>query len=217
MITPMNEAETKIMKLEQKHIEALDKAEKWMFHSDFCPYLELKELLHDETPEAHDRFRSLFINYYGLNTGGLTDEFKNRFFGILFGTKVIVNGRPNFSGIFDELSGIKRKKGDYAMQFSFISKLVSIHLESSPIYDKHVLDFFGEKASAASTSKKERIEWFEGFLDRVSMCYQEWAKDERIKPILTNLKARDDKLKNCHDVRLLDFLIWKVGNKKFLT
>lgn len=57
------------MQLQQKHIEALNKAETLMFHGDFCPYLDLKELLPDATPQARSRFRSLFTNYYGMNVG----------------------------------------------------------------------------------------------------------------------------------------------------
>lgn len=67
------------MQLEQKHIDALDEAETLMFHSELCPYLELKDLLPDPAPLARRRFRLLFTNYYGLNVGGLTDAFKVAF------------------------------------------------------------------------------------------------------------------------------------------
>lgn len=202
------------MQLEEKHINALNKAETLIFPSDFHPYLELKALLSDPSSLARDLFRSLFTKYYGLNAGGLTDEFKNRFFEILFEGKMIVDGRPDFFPILTELSGIKRQKGDCAMPFSFVSKLVAMHLESSPIYDKHVLAFFRKKAPAAAVDKSKRIEWYLGFLNDVSRSYRAWANDSTVKPILERLKAHDDKLKNCHDVRLLDFLVWKVGNRK---
>jgi len=205
------------MHLEEKHINALNKAETLLFPSDFRPYLELKALLPDSSPPARNHFRSLFTNYYGLNTGGLTDEFKNRFFEILFEGKIMVNGRPDFSPILIELSEIKRKTGDCAMPFSFVSKLVGIHLESSPIYDKHVLAFFMKKAPAATVDKSKRIEWYVDFLNDVSRSYRAWANDSTVKPILERLKTHDDKLESCHDVRLLDFLVWKVGNRKLLT
>jgi hypothetical protein len=213
----MNQFETKIMQLRPKHIEALDKAETLIYHSDFCPYLELKAMLADSSPVARDRFRYLFIDYYALTTGGLTDEFKDRFFEILFGGQVIVEGKPAFSSILTQLSGIKRKKGDFAMPFSFVSKLVGIHLESSPIYDRHVLAFFGTDPPVASVDKSRRIEWFVSFLDGVNRSYTAWACDSKVKPILERLTARDDRLKSCHEVRLMDFLVWKVGNRKLLT
>jgi hypothetical protein len=131
------------MDLSQEHTDALTKAETLMVHSDFCPYLELKELLPDASPRARSRFRSLFTKYYNLNVGGLTDEFKDQFFRILFSGRVFnANGEPGFTSILTKLSKIPRKKGDLAMPFSFVSKLVAIHQESSPIYDRHMLKFF---------------------------------------------------------------------------
>jgi hypothetical protein len=73
------------MELQQRHIDALNTAETMMFHCDFCPYLELKELFPNDGHQARRKFRALFTKYYGLNVGGLTDEFKERFFEILFG------------------------------------------------------------------------------------------------------------------------------------
>jgi hypothetical protein len=212
----MSEAEAKIMYLTPRHIEALDKAETLIAPSDFSPYLELKALLPDPSPPARDRFRRRFASFYGLNRGGLTNEFKDRFFEILFDGKVIVEGRPDFASILTELSRIKRRKGDLAMPFSFVSKLVAMHLESSPIYDRHVRAFFGKAAPPASVENDERIKWYLAFLGEVGRSYTAWAGDPQVRPILERLIARDDGLKSCHVVRLLDFLVWKVGNRKLL-
>lgn len=99
---------------------------------------------------------------------------------------------------------------------SFVSKLVAMRCEQSPIYDRHVLAFFGEKPPSPAVAKAARIEWFVGFLKRVGYDYARWASDERIQPILTCFKARDPRLEGCHVVRLMDFLVWKVGNQKLL-
>lgn len=188
-----------------------------MFHSDFCPYLELKELLPDPSPLSRSRFRSLFTRFYGLNVGGLTDEFKDRFFEILFSDRVIVHGRDELPAILTELSGLKSRKGSQAMPFSFVSKLLATHRDNSPIYDRHVVAFFQEKVPAASVEKQKRIQWFVGFLDRVGTSYTEWARDDGIVPVLNKLKARDSRLTKCDEVRLVDFLVWKAGNQKLLT
>jgi hypothetical protein len=213
----MNEGETRAMHLEQRHIAALNIAETLMFHSDFCPYLELKALLPDPSPVARLRFRSLFATYYGFNVGGLTEEFKDKFFAILHDGNVLLNEQPDFLSILNQLSGIKRKKGDYAMPFSFVSKLVAMHCEASPIYDKHVLAFFRKKASSASIQKAERIDWYVDFLNYVSCSYATWANDPSVAKILDRLKSRDSQLAKCHAVRLVDFLVWKVGNQRLLT
>jgi hypothetical protein len=213
----MNEAVTQLMHFEPKHIEALDKAEIWMFHSDFCPYLELKALLPDLTLDARNRFRFLYTRFYGLDVGGLTSKFKDKYFEILFSGNVIRNGQPDYAGILHELSAIERKQGGFAMPFSFVSKLVGMRLESSPIYDRHVLAFFGRKAPGAAVDKAKRIEWYVGFLNDVSRGYAAWANNSMVRPILERLKTRDDRLRNCHDVRLLDFLVWKVGSGKLVA
>lgn len=205
------------MHLEQKHITALDKAEKLIFHCDFCPYLELKALFPDATTHGRARFRSLFTKYYGLNLGGLTDVFKRRFFEILFTENVVVNDQPEFQKILNELRLIPRKQGDFAMPFSFVSKLVTTHCETSPIYDRHVLSFFSQKPPAAATTcPNDRIDWYVGFLNQVATDYAAWAQDERVTPILNRLRARDQQLGQCEVIRLMDFLVWKVGNQKLL-
>lgn len=204
------------MQLLQKHIEALAEAETLMAHCDFCPYLELKDLLPDASPQARRRFRSLFTKHCGLNVGGLTDAFKDRFFEILFGDNVITDGQPNFAAILNDLSTIPRRQGDCAMPFSFVSKLVAIRQESSPIYDRHVLRFFGIQAPAASLPKPLRIQWFVRLLSQVAADYTEWTQDQRVAPTLGRLKARDPRLTSCDAVRLIDFLVWKVGSQKLL-
>jgi len=129
---------------------------------------------------------------------------------------VIVNDRPNFSIILNELSLIPRKTGTCAMPFSFVSKLVAIHRESSPIYDRHVVNFFGVKAPTASQPKPDRISWYIRFLNQVAFDYAAWAQDGKIVSILERLQARDDRLAHCHVSRLVDFLVWKAGSEKLL-
>jgi hypothetical protein len=202
--------------LEQRHIEALDLAETLMFHSDFCPYLELKEMLADSALQARSRFRILFTEYYGLDIAGLSDAFKDRYFQILFDRNVFTNGKLGFASILSELYSIPRRQGDRALQLSFASKLVAFHSETSPIYDKHVQKFFGEEDPGTSVDQQKRIAWYIDFLKRVSDSYAAWAQDTRVVPIVNRLKARDERLALCHVNRLLDFLVWKVGNQKLL-
>jgi hypothetical protein len=202
--------------LEQRHIDALDRAETLMFHFDFCPYLELKAMLANPTLLVRNRFELLFIGYYGLDRAGLSEAFRQRYFQILFDGNVLSNGEPRFAPILGELYSIPRRQGDHALQLSFVSKLVAIHSETSPIYDTHVQTFFREYDPGTSVGQPERAAWFVDFLKRVSDSYAVWAQDERLAPILQRFKARDEKLALCHVNRLLDFLVWKVGNQKLL-
>jgi|SRR5579862_907703 len=204
------------MRLERRHIDALDKAEKLLFHSNFCPYLELKELFSKDTLEARDQFRYLFSDYYGMNSAGLTDEFKARYFAILFGNEVFCNGEPNFVSILNELSEIPNKKGLRSLQCSFVSKLIGMHREASPVYDSNVSQFFGEEVPGSWRSQDRRISWFVDFLKRVAEDYKVWAQDAQIYAILERFKTRDTRLAACDTVRLMDFLVWNVGSRKLL-
>lgn len=192
------------MKLVPRHIAALEQAEALMFHCDICPYLELKVLLKDATKRP--QFEILFIQYYKLGIGGLTEAFKKRFFEILYA------GTTDFVPILEELRAIPRRTGDHALHLSFASKLVAMHKEDSPIYDRHVVAFFGAKVPLPSA----RVDWFTGFLGRVAGDYEPWAAEPSVATILDRLKSRDPRLDSCHNVRLMDFLIWKVGSQRLL-
>lgn len=210
------------MQLEQHHIDALKHAGEIMRGRDFLPYLKLKELKSSGYNESHHdgkEFRSLFKRYYGLNVGGLTDDFKNRYFEILFSNQVVGNSESKesqFNSILKELNQYENKRGYFTLPLSFVSKLIGIHQENSPIYDRHVRTFFGVKAPAASINDDIRIEWFVKFLDEVRSSYEEWATHDEVKVILNRMKERDSRLKECNEIRLLDFLVWKVGNGKLL-
>ena len=199
-----------------EQLAALTTAQTLIFHSDFCPYLELKEMLPDQTALARHRFRSLFTSYYNLNIAGLTVAFKDRFFEILFDGQVIIDGQPNYEDILMELYQIPRAQEDHAMQFSFVSKLVAMHDDASPIFDRHVCSFFGIHAPGTATPPQQRIAWFCNFLHEVADTYTEWAQDADVAGIVNHLRARDNGLNACHVVRLLDFLVVKVGNQKLL-
>lgn len=204
------------MPLESKHIDAFERAERLLFHFDFCPYFELRKLFPDATDEGRARFRALFRRYYTMNTGGLTDEFIDRYFAIMFNGTIFVDGRPEYESILNDLSAIRRRKGDFAMPFSFVSKLIAMHDDRQPIYDRHVRSFFGVQLPAASMERKTRVEWFVKLLSDVRRSYENWSIDPRMARVLDRLRKRDPQLAACSVVRQLDFLVWKIGNEKLL-
>ena len=105
---------------------------------------------------------------------------------------------------------------DYALPSSFVSKLVAMHREASPIYDRHVVAFFCKVAPVPSKPKQERIAWFVDFLQQVAGDYVSWGRDQRVASVVERLKSRNKRLADCDIVRLMDFLVWKVGNQKLL-
>ena len=191
-------------------------------HKDFCPHLELKELLpYCRTNKIKQkRFRSLFSDYYGFNNykrfiqKSLRRKFEDAFYKILFRGNIFEDGKPAFCKIFSELSKYKSKKAKYALHFSFISKMIAMHYENSPIYDSHVRAFFKKEPSHLNGRDIDRrIEKFIEFLNGVRADYEKWVENARISKVIQNLKKRDVRLKNYDQVRLLDFLVWKSEQK----
>lgn len=203
------------MELSARHIEAFDTAERLLFHRDLCPYLDLKRLLPRTDDSSRQRFRELYTDFYQLRIGGLTDEFKDKYFELLFSPPK-TEGRIDVKFIFQELCGIKNHRGSVTLPFSFVSKLVGMHDESSPIFDIHVSNFLGRKPPESKYPMNERIDWCLEFLESVRDEYSRWAQQTEVTEILTRLKQRDVALQLCHDVRLLDILVWKTGSKKLL-
>jgi hypothetical protein len=202
--------------LTRERLKALQEAETLMFHADLCPHLELKEMLSDTSPLARRRFKILFAQYYGFAAAFIKDPFRTRFFEILFDPIRDSEGRPDFARTVLELSKCKNARGRPMMAFSFASKLVAMHCEDSPIDDRHVRAFFDWKPPNASMDQHSRLDAHRGFLEHVADSYLEWAKTADIQEVLQNLKRRDTRLTGCHDIRLLDFLVWKVGNQRLL-
>lgn len=206
------------MELTDEHINALDEAERRIAHADFCPYLDLKILLPKCSKSRTHRklFESMFSQYYDMGVGRLSCKFKEKFFDILFHGKVLDNGKPAFSRIFSSLNKFPQKNGVNKTQFVFVSKLVAIHDETSPIYDKHVRAFFGKTTWFLYKDKEKRIQNFTEFLNGIKSDYCRWVEIPRVCKIINRLKKRDSHLASCDNVRLLDFLVWKVGREDLL-
>jgi hypothetical protein len=191
------------------HWELLAKAAKARKADDFSKYFEIKDLLATKAPEARAKFRRLFTQWYGLNSAGLTDAFRDRYFQLLFAAKP-VGKRDPYSSILLDLYEIPRRKGDPSLQCSFVSKLVAIHDESRPIYDVYVREFFG-MAPPSVGSIKFRVAGFVANIDRIREEYGEWAQSPRFQGVVEPLFKMNPSLRHCHPHRALDVLVWTVG------
>jgi hypothetical protein len=177
-----------VMTLETKHIEAFERAEFLLFHSDFCPYFELRSLFKSRRQADPERFRSLFVSFYDMNTARLPPAFLDCFFAILFSNNVMVDGRPDVAGILSRLYEIDWAERRPSMQFSFVSKLAAMHDESSPVYDSFVGDFFSNWPPSTDQPKAKRIDGFLKILERIKTSYTAWSNDHRLIPILERFK-----------------------------
>jgi hypothetical protein len=195
------------MSIAKVHLEVLLKAvQKIGNEEDVAVYCELKRLL---ASDSRDEFKAKFTRYYALNSSGLTNEFKQQYFELLFNFKGHDFEDPH-TPILLELYKIKRRKGDRALQFSFVSKLVAIYDESWPLFDKFVSEFFG-LGPPAYGSPAFRIAGFVTNLKCIRERYNSWAADPDFSKLTKPLFQRLPQLKDCHKNRVCDFLVWTAG------
>jgi hypothetical protein len=179
----------------------------------FEDYFRLKDWLANPDPKDRVEFQKTFIGYYRLGGAGLTDRFKRRYFELLFACNPVGQEDP-YTPLLLELYGFKTRRGHRALQASFVSKLVSMHDESRPIYDRHVSDFFGLRVPSVAHPRKVRTAGFVAILQRIQEYYEAWAADRRFRDLETVLFRKQPKLKGCHPSRLCDFLVWTIGDKQ---
>lgn len=172
-------------------------------------YFELKRLLAIGTSAARTEFRNRFAKWYRLNSAGLSDAFKDRYFDHLFAAKPVGQEDP-YTAILLDLYKIRRRKGDRALQCSFVSKLVAIHDESRPIFDKYVREFFGIAVPSLG-SVEFRVAGFVANLNRIREQYGEWSIDPEFETVFEPLYRKNPGLRECHPHRALDNLIWTIG------
>lgn len=187
----------------------LAKAAKKIKSRGFNEYFELKRLSQKTDPSSRRELQTRFANYYRLHIGGLTNAFKRRYLELLLTCKPRGKRDP-YTSLLLELYRFPRRKGDRALQVSFVSKLVAFHDESRPLYDVHVKNFFG--FSPPSVGPIEfRIAGFVANLQNIQSQYESWAANPRFSKIMQPLFKKNPLLQKCHPTRLCDFLVWTVG------
>lgn len=197
------------MAVSEHHWALLEKASAAIDKGEFEGYFELKALL---ASDDRDAFKKKFANYYRLNSGGLTDLFKRAYFDHLFACSPVGQADP-YTPILLDLYHYERHTGDRTVQASFVSKLVSVHDESRPIFDRHVSNFFGIGVPASGTPEF-RIAGFVANLKLIQNQYEAWAADERFPELRDSVQRRQPKLKQCHPSRVCDLLVWTTGDRK---
>ena len=170
--------------------------------------LRLRVLVQSTKAADHAEFRNLFMSFYRLNTGGLTEAFKKRYFELLFACDPLQV--DPYTSLLRELYLYPRRRGDYALHGSFVSKLVATRDESRPLYDRYVSEFFG--LSAPGTGSIEfRIAGFVANLNRLRATYLAWIDDPRLKAVLNLAAEKTPRVRDLHPVRVCDFLVWTIG------
>lgn len=175
-------------------------------------YVTLRKLLADASPDGEKVFRQKFSSYYELNAAGLTNKWKEEYFKLLFSFRKSMPDEPH-RYVLNTLFQIQRHQGDKSLQFSFVSKLVSIHDELQPIFDRYVKYYFGLGPPSLMKLPEFRISGFLRNLAEVRRRYAVWSDNAKFAVILHGLRATVPGLAQCHPVRICDFLVWSVGKK----
>lgn len=166
-------------------------------------YLYLREIFPD--PIQRPAFEKRYWTYYRLGAARPHGAWRTRYFNLLFDHN---NEKSTKAKLYEELlEDLYRHQPK--LQFSFVSKLVSFHDESRPIYDEHVRHFFG-LAPPKFGSKEFRISGFVCNLNEIAHRYTTWTQQKPFSEILGQMRERCPRLNSCHDIRLIDFLVHKV-------
>lgn len=190
-------------------LDLLSQAVQCVAEDDVVAYQELKRLFAAKDDAARIEFRRAFERYYGLYAGGVTKSWRDRYFELLFGLH-LQEGVDPYTPVLRSLYAIPRHRGDQALQFSFVSKLVAIHDESYPLYDRYVSGFFGiAPPSIGGTSF--RIAGFVAHMQWLRQTYMSWAQSIAFQQVIASLRERYPRLHTVGVSRIADMLVWAAG------
>ena len=151
-----------------------------------------------------DEFKKVYRRFYVLNGAGLTDKFMKRYFELLS------RKEADLKKLLWELSKIPRRKGDYSIQLSFASKLIHTIDNNQPIYDSRVAELLDIELDYNIKDMSKRID---DRIEKYNLLKKKFNKilnKQEIKKIIKDFKI---KLKtNIGDVKMLDFILWKLGD-----
>lgn len=148
-------------------------------------------------------FRRVYKRFYVLNGAGLTPRFIDRYFELL------AKKERNLRKILWELSKIPRRKGDYSVQLSFASKLIHTIDNTQPIYDSRVARILNIKL-AYNKDINKKIDDRVAKYNLLKKKFNEIINDKQIGEIIKNFKKRLGV--DIGDVKMLDFILWKLGS-----
>jgi uncharacterized protein involved in tolerance to divalent cations len=147
----------------------------------------------------------LFKNFYRIENGGLTDEWKNAFSEKMY--EAIDSKTPlDLKAFVETLYQYKNRKGQYSLQFSFATKAVALVNPELPIYDSEVEKAFGWGSLYHIKDFNKRLEAYIDRYNTIINTYQQLSNDldKEIK-----IFRKVYSLPNLHKIKILDTLIWR--------
>lgn len=167
-------------------------------------YLFLKNEYEKGNVGNNKLFQFVFRSYYRLDSAGLGGKLKNRYFQLMAGKQ------RDLPKILRELYKIKTLKNKNTIQFSFATKLLHTIDNNNPIFDAEVSRVLHVKVSGNTADKK--ILSCERVYQSIKNTYIDLLRDKDIQKIISKFRkethTNEDQIS---DVKILDFIIWKLG------
>lgn len=137
-----------------------------------------------------------------MTAAGLTQTFFDKYFQLL------EDRETDLRKILKVLSKIPRRKGDYAVELSFATKLIHTIDNNSPIFDSNVAKVFGLKLKHIR-DLDQKIEDRIHVYELLKRKFERLLKSPEIREIISDFKEKLGV--NINDVKMLDFILWKLG------
>jgi hypothetical protein len=150
-----------------------------------------------------------FRAYYGLDNGGLSLDFKKKYFQIMDSETKLA-----FSDVLKELFEFENLKGNKSLQVSFTSKLIHTLDNSFPIYDSKVEKYMKWHYFPSDSTKSEaenfdvRVSEYSKRIEKLGNYYKAMIEFEKgyflnefDKKFKTQISAE----------KKIDFILWTAG------
>lgn len=186
-------------------------------------YLKNKISNKDNNITLDYEFQYVFNWFYGMNSAGLTDKFKEIFFDLMQNLKSQkLNDFFNYNNFKDlieeptsrQAKKIKEKieipKQIGSCQFSFISKLCNIIDDTFPIYDSYINSYF-EINIEYNANKEVRFNNFRTKMIELKELYKKIEKDEYIQDLIKKFDEKFTEIEVSSNIKKLDFIFWATG------
>ena len=188
---------TKIIKNQDKILSNLKQ-------KDIDKYCWIKRRFKKGGTSNDSEFQSRFKQFYRMNSAGLSNFQKRRFFELL------ENEESDIKYILKELYKIPTLKKTHSIQFFFTTKLLHTINNNKPIFDKMIGKVMDKNVEGKS--KEEKIQSCVDIYKFLDKLYSALIKNSRIKKIIFKFRIKFNANRRViSDIKVLDFIIWSFG------
>lgn len=178
-------------------------------HEDIDVYLFLIDQFQRGSVANNYVFQFVYRSFYRLDSAGLTNEFKERYFELLedYRDKEDIPVRS----ITEVLYNIPNRKGQKCLQFSFVTKLINTIDCRFPMYDSAVARIYGFRTPYNYKTYEQRLNEYIEFHDSLTRSYHAILEKNLLKRTLEEFYSKFENRGHIPDIKALDFIMWSAG------